>query len=82
MHPTALVALAAPSRSAAARMQRSPSTESHATVNKPSGARRALRMAAVLAGSFVLVISLVDPLRGSDQSGAYDATQEQGARNE
>jgi hypothetical protein len=78
MHPTALFVLAAPSRSAAARKQRSPSTESHATLHKPSGARRALRIAAVLAGSFVLVVSLVDPLRGSDQSGAYNATARAG----
>ena len=78
MHPTALVALAASSGSAAGGRQRSPSTERRATFNKPSGACRALRIAAVLAGSFVLVVSLVDPLSGSDQLAAHNATQVQG----
>jgi hypothetical protein len=81
MHPAALVALAASSRSAA-RRQRTPSTERPATLHKSSGARRALRIAAALAGSFMLVVSLVDPLRGSDQLAAYDATQGQGAGHE
>ena len=45
---------------------------------KPSSGMRTLRIATALAASLVLVVSLVDPLRGSERLGAQDATQEQG----
>ena len=81
MHPTALVALAAHKRSTAARK---PSISEKASVvgNKRSGALRALRMVTALAASLVLVVSLVDPLSGSERLVTQDATQEQGARHE
>jgi hypothetical protein len=41
-----------------------------------------LRIAAVMAGSLILVVSLVDPLRGSEQFGARAAAHEQGVRHE
>lgn len=82
MHPTALVALAAHKHSTAARKQPSPSKRTSVTRNKPSGSLRALRMVTVLAASLVLVVSLVDPLSGSERLVTQDATQEQGARHE
>jgi hypothetical protein len=39
-------------------------------------------LAVVLVGSFILVVSLVDPLRGSDRFDVHPATQDNGVRHE
>jgi hypothetical protein len=49
---------------------------------RTSGGRRVLHIAAALAGSLILVVSLVDPRRGSDQHHAQSETREAGARHE
>jgi hypothetical protein len=74
MQPIALLAPALrrpprPSRPSAARAE-------------PSACRRVLRLAVVLVGSFILVVSLVDPLRGSDRFDVHPATQDNGVRHE
>jgi hypothetical protein len=78
MHPTAL---AAHKRASAARKP-SPSEKTWVSGNKRSGALRALRMVTALAASLVLVVSLVDPLSGSERLPMQGATQEQGVRHE
>lgn len=53
-----------------------------ASRSKRSGGRTALRIAAALAGSFLLVVSLVDPRHGSGLHYANNETLETGARHE
>lgn len=53
-----------------------------ASRSKPSGGRRALRVAAALVGSLVLIVSLVDPRHGSGLHYVHSETLEAGARHE
>jgi hypothetical protein len=82
MQSTGLLTPALRSRVAGTRKQASPTKPALAARTKPSACRRVLRLAVVLAGCFVLVVSLVDPLRGSDRFDLHPATQHQGARHE
>ena len=82
MHQTALLTFAAhrrgtrPARRETARLTAVPPARV-----RPSGARLALRVAAALAGSLILIIALVDPLRSSDQFDPHTAAIEQGVRH-
>ena len=53
-----------------------------ATRAEPSAFGQVLRFAIALVGCFVLVVSLVDPLRGSDRFDVTTATQDQWVRHE
>lgn len=83
MFPLAPAVLAAHSRSAAAgRKPKSPKKLARTPGAKPSGTHRALRLVVALAGSLVLVVALVDPLRGNDGFDVQVKTQDQGVRHE
>jgi hypothetical protein len=82
MHQTAPLALAAQSRSTRASRQRAASSMAAPAVGaKPSSTRLALRVAAALAGSLILIIALVDPLRGNHRLEADTAAHHQGVRH-
>ena len=82
MPPTALLSMTAHARSAGRKHTPSGATETRTPRAWRSSTRRILRTIAVLAGSLVLIGSLVDPLRGSDQFDAHKATHDQGVRHE
>lgn len=83
MTPTALLALTAHARSASTRKHTaSAAPATQAPRDKQSCVPRMLRIIAALAATLVLIVSLVDPLRGSDRLDATDATYDQGVRHE
>ena len=83
MNQAALLALAAQKSSARRANQETARSSAAPPVNVgPSGSRLAWRMAAALAGSLVLVVALVDPLRGSEGYDIRAERQGQGARHE
>jgi len=80
MQPTVILTLAAHGVAKSARKPASPPPP-RAVRRKLTGPRTALRVLAALAGSLVLVLSLVDPLRGSERFEAPAASFEQGVRH-
>ena len=82
MPPTALLSMTAYTRSAGRKHIPSGATATQTPCAWRSGTRRILRILAVLVGSLVLIGSLVDPLRGSDQFDEHKATHDQGVRHE
>jgi hypothetical protein len=59
-----------------------PTGHNPAARSKPSGGRQVLRIAAALAGSLFLIVSLVDPQRGSGLHYVHSETLEPGASHE
>ena len=82
MQPTVILTLAAHSVAKGPRRPAGPAAAVPRPVRgKPSRARTILQVVAALAGSLVLVLSLVDPLRGSEPFEAHAAAFEQGVRH-
>ena len=74
MQPTVILTLAAHGVAKTTKRPAASSPPAPTTVRrKSSGHRAGLRVLAALAGSFLLVISLVDPLSGRDQPEASNA---------
>lgn len=66
MSPTALLGLAAHGRRAGTAKSSAPAPARPAVLNRPC-VRCAVRMLAMFAAGLILIVALVDPLRGSDQ---------------
>lgn len=82
MQPTVILTLAAHSVAKGPRRPAGPAAAGPRTIRgKSSRARSVLRVVAALAGSLLLVLSLVDPLRGSEPVESHAAAVEQGARH-
>jgi hypothetical protein len=82
MQPTVMLALAHRRAGKTAERPASPPRPAPRAVRgRPSVARKALRVLAVVVGGLVLVLSLVDPLHGNDGFEAPTASVKQEARH-
>jgi hypothetical protein len=82
MQSSAVLAPVVDGSLAGARKQNLPDKPARSSWSKPSAFSRVLRSAMALGGCFALVVSLVDPLRGSDRLDVTSAMQATGARHE